>query len=246
MSTFEVLLSLASPISVGDALYAPTLDSVLCSLIAKEGQLNGHDEQRMLSELGKCIATLQSHEQAVPLASALWPLVEVTTFAHTHVRAAATEHLRRLCSQHIKRQRDLQSNMGPMVTKLKTRRLFYSSRWAWWAEGDADRVAWWLRTLVCVGGKREAGFGAVRQITVRELNRAPVRVNQPDAPMLSRPVPLASLDRWLDGSGYSRDELDDTFHVIVPLPVWPAPAWGGGPVVPTMAPLLLIDLGDNN
>jgi hypothetical protein len=235
MESAQISLQLASPISLGRLPYAPTLDSVLLSLISGGEVLGGDDEVAMQAELSSCITVYDG----LPAASALWPLSTVYEVPHTHVRRSANDDVGYWCRGP--KAGVLDEQRKNWVTKMTARRTCYSARWAWWAECDIGAVSRWLERLVSVGAKRSAGFGAVVSIEVQKTSAAPWRVHGIEQLVLSRPVPVPALGKWLGPVGCATEDLDDASHAIVPLPAWPTPPWDGGRSVPTMVPLLLSD-----
>jgi hypothetical protein len=73
---------------------------------------------------------------------------------------------------------------------------------------------------------------------IREDNDSAWRTHGLGPVVLSRPVPLNRLDAWLEADGCSQHDLDPHYHALVSLPIWPSPAWGPGPRVPTLVPVL--------
>ena len=123
----------------------------------------------------------------------------------------------------------------------------YSPVWSWWGCGDSDTIASLLEGLSSVGAKRGIGYGFIARMSVR--GEESVSVHEEEAQWrvqdvkgglrLGRPVPMDQLEGFLVAAGATRDELVTERHMIVSLPRWPQPAWGGAAnPVPTMVPLL--------
>lgn len=229
MTNLTVRVVLSAPIALGRLPYAPTLDAVLASLIAGTEWLEGTEAAGLFDELGRCLAI----HDGVPAASALWPLSTVSRANHEYVRSSVAQDL-----THFGGNTTLLEHKGKWLMKRSTRATIYSRTWAWWAQGDQDAISGWLSRLSSVGAKRAGGFGAVDRVSINPTGRAAWRVHGIDDLVLSRPVPLDRLDWWLRDADASRNDLDWSQHAIIPLPQWPAPAWGPGPDVPTVVPLL--------
>lgn len=230
MSGVRIRVELASPMALGRLQYAPTLDTVLCSLISGGQQLTGREANEMLGELTKCVNVVDG----TPLASCLWPTGEIWRHNHTFVRSSVAYDLNGSCG--LGRVDEVR---GPWLKKMATRPTVYSQTWEWWADGDAERIDGWLERLQSIGAKRAHGFGAVSSLRVYKASKQPLwLVHGIDNLVLSRPVQLDKLDAWLGGAKCSRADLDWGRHAIVPLPAWPTQPWGPGEDVPTVVPLL--------
>lgn len=234
MTGFELTLQLGAPLALGKLPYAPTLDSVLLGVLSGGDHLEGDAAKKLLAELCRVIRV----EDGVPAASALWPRSEADEITWTHVRAKGWQD-RRDPFQPSKAD-----SYGRYKLQTSTRVGIYAAIWTWWGDGDIDGLRQLFSGLIssdegfAIGAKRGSGFGAVVSARIREDNDSAWRTNGFDSVMLSRPVPVDRLDAWLEADGYSRDDLDPRRHVLVSLPIWPGPAWGPGPRVPTLAPVL--------
>lgn len=229
MQDVEVTVELMSPLSLGRLPYAPTLDSVLLSVLSGARRLTGQAQQELTENLSRHVAVVDG----TPAASALWPVTTASIVRHVHSRRSVAQDL-----TWRTRVKSVVEDRNKYLLKMTARTTIYATKWCWWAHGDAEAIERTLQQVHGIGGKRECGFGAIANLSVRNASWPAWVASGIDSLILGRPVPVSKLDNWLAQSNQDRHDLDWSRHAIVALPEWPSPAWGAGPDVPTVVPLL--------
>lgn len=229
---FEVRLGLASPIALGALPYAPTLDAVIMGLLSGGDTLTGEEADRMLTRLASCVDV----DDSIPSASALWPTAPgVDRLVDIRPRDPSPSDVMAWAKRVQYR-----TDSGKYTPKMSSRQLLYSPQWSWWGEGNIEVLSEVLADVTSVGARRGSGYGAVVEVDIVRDTECSWRLDGFEAGevILSRPVPLRSLESYVAAGGFGVGDLHPERHAIVPLPVWPRPPWGDGPSEPTVVPIL--------
>lgn len=229
MRGFIINVDVGSPMAIGALPYGPTLDSVLLGLLSGGRACTGAAESELLERFGQLVKVVDG----IPAATALIPTSSALHFI-------TDEHPRNLSAKDVthwaKRVR-YNTESGEYVGRMHQVRAVMCSRWEWWGVGDIEGITDVLGALQAVGGRRGSGYGVVDRWSIREATDE-WQVVGISNPILSRPVPLDLVERFLEPTGCTSDDLDYDSHAVVPLPRWPLPSWGGddNPVA-TMVPV---------